>query len=303
MDSFNDGERYRCCGMNCLLKVVDSKGLGCLYVTVAAVIWGSNGVIVNYVPLNAYVIAFFRVLFATVALIPLVCLTQRREMVENAKAWRVMLGLGLLLSLGWGFLFQSMKLIAIGNAVLLNYMAPIFAALFAPIFLKEKIERLTIFALALSVAGVIMISQQGIQVGSSNLLGIVFGLLAGLAYAGFIILSKKTVAHLSSLTVALYAYMSATFFLSPFLIDVNLSLNPTSWILLLVLGFFNTGFAVTLYLKGLKLILAQKAVIFTYFEPMSAMIFGFLFLTQQLTPLMLIGGFLILLAGYLSASK
>jgi drug/metabolite transporter (DMT)-like permease len=73
--------------------------------------------------------------------------------------------------------------------------------------------------------------------------------------------------------------------------------------LLLVLGVFNTGFAVTLYLKGLRLVKAQKAVVFTYLEPASAVAFGFLFLAQQPTLLMLIGGFLILVAGYTVASK
>jgi len=281
-----------------------SEMLGYFYVAVAAVIWGSNGVIVNLVPLNAYVIAFFRVLFASIVLLPLLLLTQRLEMREAAKAWRSMLALGGLLSLGWVFLFQSMKLIAIANAVLLNYMAPVFVALLAPVFLNERIEKITVLALATSMAGMIIISsQRDLQAGSLNLSGVVFGLFAGLAYAGFIILSKKTVAKYSSLAVALYAYSATALFLSPSLIGVNLSLDTASWMLLFVLGAFNTGFAVTLYLKGLNIIKAQKAVVFTYLEPVSAVIFGSLFLAQQPTIHMLIGGLLILSAGYIVASR
>jgi len=284
--------------------MLKSEMLGYLYVAVAAVIWGSNGVIVNLVPLNAYVIAFFRVLFASLTLLPLMLLTQRPKMIEAARAWRSMLALGGLLSLGWAFLFQSMKLIAIANAVLLNYMAPVFVALLAPIFLKERIEKITVVALATSMVGMMIISsQQDLQAGSLNLSGVVFGLLAGLAYAGFIILSKKTVAKYSSLAVALYAYSATTIFLSPSLIGVNLSLDLASWMLLFVLGAFNTGFAVTLYMKGLNLIKAQKAVVFTYLEPVSAAAFGSLFLAQQPTIQTLIGGLLILSAGYVVASK
>jgi len=286
------------------LTILSSKALGCLYVAIAAVIWGSNGVIVNWVHLNPYVIAFFRVLFASLTLLPLVLLTHRREIMEAARAWKSMLALGVLLSLGWGFLFQSMKLIAIANAVLLNYMAPIFVALLAPILLKERIERITMFALATSMVGITMISsQQSLQVGSLNLSGVIFGLLAGLAYAGFTILSKRVVTNLSSRTVAFCAYSATIIFLYPFLMGVDLSMDLASWILLLLLGVFNTAFAVTLYLNGLKLIEAHKAVIFTYLEPVSAVVFGSLFLAQQPTPLMLIGGFLILFAGYIVASK
>lgn len=48
---------------------------------------------------------------------------------------------------------------------------------------------------------------------------------------------------------------------------------------------------------------AQKGVIFTYLEPVSAIVFGFVFLAQQPTVLMFIGGILILLAGYIIVSK
>ncbi len=285
-------------------STVSSRALGYLSVAVAAIIWGSNGVIVNWVPLNAYAIAFFRVLFASLTLLPVVLLTQRHEALRATTAWRSMLALGVLLSLGWGFLFSSMKLIAIASAVLLNYMAPIFAALLAPVFLKERIERITVAALAISMAGMVLISSQEIfRAGDLNLLGVTFGLLAGLAYAGFIILSKKTMSDFSSRIVALYSYSATMVFLAPSLIGVDLSMDVASWMLLLILGSFNTGFAVTLYLYGLSLIKAQKAVVFTYLEPASALAFGFLFLAQQPTPLMLLGGSLILSAGYIVASR
>jgi len=287
-----------------VLKQFNSKFLVYSYVAAAAIIWGSNGVIVNWVPYDAYAIAFFRVLFASLTLLPVVLLTRKPETMRAARSWRVMLSLGLLLALGWTLLFHSMKLIAIANAVLLNYTAPIFVALLAPLFLKEKLEKSTLLALAISVAGIVVISyQQNLQISHLNLLGVIFGLLAGLAYAGFIIASKKALSSFSSQVVAFYSYSVASIFLLPFVIGTDFSPDLASWILLLVLGVFNTGFAVTLYLKGLGMVKAQKAVVFTYLEPASAVVFGSLFLAQQPTPLMLVGGFLILIAGYIVASR
>ena len=287
-----------------MLKQFNSKFLVYSYVAAAAIIWGSNGVIVNWVPYDAYAIAFFRVLFASLTLLPVVLLTRKPETMRAARSWRVMLSLGLLLALGWTLLFHSMKLIAIANAVLLNYTAPIFVALLAPLFLKEKLEKSTLLALAISVAGIAVISyQQNLQISHLNLLGVIFGLLAGLAYAGFIIASKKALSSFSSQVVAFYSYSVASIFLLPFVIGTDFSPDLASWTLLLVLGVFNTGFAVTLYLKGLGMVKAQKAVVLTYLEPASAVVFGSLFLAQQPTPLMLVGGFLILIAGYIVASR
>ena len=174
-----------------------------------------------------------------------------------------MLFLGLLLALGWTLLFQSMKLIDIANAVFLNYTAPIFATLLVPLFLKERLEKSTLIALAVSVGGILLISfQQGLHIGGEqNQLGIVLGLLAGLAYAGFVILSKKALSNFSSQVVAFYSYSIAAVFLLPFAIGIDFPPGLSSLILLLVLGIFNTGFAVTLYLKGLNLIKAQKGAV------------------------------------------
>jgi len=291
-----------------MLERFKIKSSGYFFVAAAAIIWGSNGVIVNSVSYDAQTIAFFRVLFASLTLLPVVLLTRKPEVTSVAKSrgsWKVMLSLGSLLALGWTLLFQSMKLIAIANAVLLNYTAPIFVTLLVPLFLKEKLEKSTLLALAISVAGILLISfQQGLRVSTDqNQLGIVLGLLAGLAYAGFIILSKKALSSFSSQVVAFYSYSVATVFLFPFVIGKDFSPGLTSLALLLVLGIVNTGFAVTVYLKGLRMIKAQKAVVLTYLEPASAVVFGFLFLAQTPTPLMIVGGSLILIAGYIVASK
>ena len=291
-----------------MLKRLKPRFSGYFYVALAAIIWGSNGVIVNRVSYDAPAVAFFRVLFASFALLPIVLITRKPEVISVARSWRswkVMLSLGLLLALGWTLIFQSMKLIAIANAVFLNYTAPIFATLLVPLFLKEKLEKSTLIALAISVGGILLISfQQGLHIGGDqNHLGIVLGLLAGLAYAGFIILSKKALSSFSNQVVAFYSYSIASVFLLPFVIGIDFPPDSSSLILLLVLGIFNTGFAVTLYLKGLSLIKAQKAVVLSYLEPASAVVFGFIFLSQPPTPLMIVGGSLILVAGYIVSKR
>ncbi|MDD5511057.1 MAG: DMT family transporter [Dehalococcoidales bacterium] len=291
-----------------MLERFKSRFSGYLYVAVAAIIWGSNGVIVNQVAYDAQSITFFRVIFASLTLLPVVLITQRSEVITVAKSWKswnIMLGLGLMLTLGWALLFQSMKLIAIANAVFLNYTAPIFATLLIPLLLKEKLEKSTLIALVISVGGILLISfQQGLRFGGDqNQLGIVLGLLAGLAYAGFVILSKKALSSFSNQVVAFYSYSIASVFLLPFVIGIDFPPDLHSLILLMILGILNTGFAVTFYLKGLNLIKAQKAVVLTYLEPASAVVFGLIFLSQTPTPLMILGGSLILVAGYIVSRR
>ena len=273
------------------------RGLGVLAIASAAVIWGSNGVIVNLLPLNPFLIAFFRVFIASLSLLPPIAIVYGGEFLKALRRWRLLIVNGFLLCLGWAFLFASMKLIPIANAVLLNYLAPIFTAALSPILLGERLERSSILALALSFIGVLLIAGDEVSGDWISLLGILYGLLAGLSYAGFIIVSKRLRGSFSSLITAFYSYAFATLFLAIIAKPGIPALSPSAWILLLILGMVNTSSAVTLYLYGLGMIEAHKAVILTYLEPASATLFGLLFLDQIPGLQDILGGILIIISG------
>jgi len=282
------------------MRMLRSRLAGYLAAAAAAMIWGSNGVIVNLVVLDPYQIAFFRVFFASLVLAPFIIVFKWKEFVDARRSLLLLLLNGLLLCLGWSFLFASMKLIPIADAVLLNYLAPIFTAALAPVILKERLEKVAVPAILLSMTGIILISYNDIMRGGvSDSLGVLYGVLAGLTYAGFIISSKKLREDVSSVVTAFYSYVFAAAFLAPAILHQIPVLQMSSITLLLILGSINTALAVTLYFYGLGLIKAHKAVIMTYLEPASAVVFGAFFLGQVPNLLAAIGGILIVFAGYL----
>jgi len=277
--------------------------IGCLEVAVAASIWGANGVIVNLIPLSSYVIAFFRVFFATIAISIVILVSGRLDLFKANYPLRKLFILGALLCLGWGLLFEAMKLLPIAEAVLLNYMAPIFVAILATVFLKEKIVGKTIASLVLSFIGIVLIIFSNGGLSGLNIAGSIIGLSAGLAYAIFIILSKDALTSVSNYTLVLYSNLFAAVILAPSVVTISISLPWSLWLLLLALGVVNTAFAVSLYFKGLKKIKAHEAAILAYLEPVSAAFFGLIFLRQILTPMVIVGGGLVILGGYIITSQ
>ena len=259
----------------------------------ASVIWGSNGVLVDLIPLPSDAIAFFRVFLATLLLLPFVPRGFRRN-------WKEFVALGLLLSSGWVTLFQAMKLIPIGVASLLNYMAPIFVAVMASPLLGERIDRGGWVSLGVAGVGMLLISSESFG-GALDPFGVGFALLSGILYAVFIVYSKKLLNRLPFMSVAFYSYMVASVILSPSVLRVELDLSLGSWMLLILLGSLNTALAVTIYFKGLELIKAHEAAILSYLEPVSALVFGYALLAQRPSPATLMGGALIILAGCLLA--
>jgi len=270
-----------------------------LHIGLASILWGSNGVIVNLVELHPTTIAFFRVLIGGLTLIIVSVLVKGLETLKVNGFFKRLVILGALLAAGWYFLFQAMKLIPIGAAVLINYLAPVFVAVLAPSVLHERLEKKIAIAIVLSILGVFLISYQGLGSGGLNILGIIFGLLAAISYGGFVIYSKQTLAMLSYYTVARYSYLVSALILSPSLLLIKSPLSPNSLILLFLMGVLNTGVAVTLYLKGLRSLKAQEAATITYLEPLSAIIFGYFMLGQEISIGIILGGALILTSQYL----
>jgi len=270
-----------------------------LHIGLASILWGSNGVIVNLVELHPTTITFFRVLIGGLTLIIVSILVKGLETFKVNGFFKRLVILGALLAAGWYFLFQAMKLIPIGAAVLINYLAPVFVAVLAPSVLDERLEKKIVIAIVLSILGVFLISYQGLGSGELSILGIIFGLLAATSYGGFVIYSKQTLAKLSYYTVAMYSYLVSALILSPSLLLIKSPLSLNSFILLFLMGVLNTGVAVTLYLKGLRSLKAQEAATITYLEPLSAIIFGYFMLGQEISIGIILGGALILTSQYL----
>lgn len=274
---------------------------GAALIALGGIIWGSNGVIANYVNASALVIVFFRVSIAAGALGLIIGVQKRGAAFQRHGTGPQLIGLGCLLATTWVSLFGALQSLPIGVAVLLNYLAPVLVAFLAPAILHETISRKAILSLGFSTMGIILVS--GVLEGalSANAGGVLLGLSAALTYALFIVFSKKTLTVLPSETLAFYTYLVAAILLMPFSILLGVPNDPPAYVFLLILGIFNTAVAVTLYFVGLKLVRAQDAAVLAYLEPVSALVFGSLFLSQQVAPIAAVGGALIVLAGLIVA--
>jgi drug/metabolite transporter (DMT)-like permease len=79
--------------------------------------------------------------------------------------------------------FYIMAHIPLGEAVTYNKTSPIFVAIFAYLFLNEKLHKSALFAIAIGFVGIVMIAQpQGGSFDKYDILGIFSGIGAALAY-------------------------------------------------------------------------------------------------------------------------
>jgi RarD protein len=269
-------------------------------VVTAMVIWGSLGVFVKNINLPSLEIAFLRAAIASCFLIIAgICLLDKKDLQNIKKNLFPLLLSGAAIGLNWVMLFQAYQFTSIANATLSYYFAPVFVILLSPFVLKEKLQLKDIISIIVAMTGLfIVVSQQpqvSADVSTYNLKGIMFGLFAAGLYAS-IILINKNIKGLSGYPTTVIQILTAALVLLPFVIyRGNLHItNLNNLGLLLILGIVHTGLAYLLYFSGMQELKAKNIAILSYIDPVSAIIFGILFLGEPITLMQAFGGLLIL---------
>lgn len=266
----------------------------------AMLIWGSVGIFGRFAEQEAPVIVFYRVLTAWVFLLVMLVLQKKLRV-----AWRsirhqvpIIIISGVVLALNWIFFFQAVTLTTVANAVLAYYMAPVIVTILTPFLLKEKLERQTVIAVAIALLGTILMNPIG-SLQSRDFWGIASGLVAAVFYALVTITGKK-VQKVDPVTLVFWQTFVAVIILFPYLLWTGMHKPGLSSLAVMgTIGIVHTALALTLYFAGLNKVKVQHVGVLGYLDPVSAILFAYMFLAEVPGWQTLIGGTLILLANLL----
>ena len=222
--------------------------------------------------------------------------TDHRKEIPRVPLLRYPALLGVIGVLNTFSYFYAFMHTTIANAVLTHYTAPLIVACAAPLILKEKVTKGIVMALAIASGG-LWLMLNGFSFGDDHAAGILAGLVSGIAYAAIIIAARIFTQGLSPLVLTFFSNIVIVLVLLPFVKDVPMN---AYWIFVLM-GVVYSTVAPVLYYRGLTQVSANRAAILGYLEPVSAIIFGMLFLHEVPGLISIAGGMLILLSGYLTA--
>lgn len=197
---------------------------------------------------------------------------------------------------------RSVRLSGAGMATVLLYTAPIYVAVMSRFFFKERLNTLKKFAIALAFAGVACISlSEGSATSGHMSGGILFGLLAGLAYSVQYIVSKIFLGRYSGVSVYCYGFLGAMITLFPFVSFAGVS--PTGWLAMLAVGFFSTYLAYRAYGLALTILPATKAAVAANADPLFAALVAWIWWGEVLPPVAFAGGACVIAAVFLMARE
>jgi len=270
-----------------------------LKIIIAAIIWGSSGVFIKKINLQAEVIAFFRL--AVPSIFFLIIYFFKKEKIRFSK---LLLLASLLNAIRLFFYFEGYTLTSISNAVIILYTWPIFATFFSFIFLKEKISKIQIIAIFIAFAGIILIYfNQTISFTNKDLLGMSSILLSSIIYAITVVIYKFKSHNFTNKDLIIYQNFLGSIIFFPFLLKSFNSINSYQISLSIIYAFLIGVVGFFLFFSSLKEIKASTSSQLTYFEVVSGIIFAIIFFKEELSLRLIIGGIMIILPGLILAKK
>ncbi len=199
--------------------------------------------------------------------------------------------------LGIATYFYALSEIKLSDAVILNKVSPFFVMIFAAIFLKEKITKKQVFALIIALFGAVFVIKPGFDSNIfPSLIGLSAGFFAGIAYTIVRHLRKTDVAG----TVVFYFCLYSTLVMIPFMLKGQFVVPEGIEIAaLLAVGVFAAA-AQLFMTNAYRYAEAGELAIYTYANIIFSTVLGLIFFSEIPDLLSLVGGVLIITAGYLN---
>jgi len=280
---------------------------GYLLIFIAAALWGliglfSRGILEAGVgPLE---LAFWRATLAG-GMFALHALSTRQLRVARAADLLALAGFSLLgVTLFYASYTLAMQTGGVSLASILLYSSPAFVAVAARFLLREAMTPRKLGLLALTLTGVVLVSQSGgagVRVSAASLF---WGVTAAVSYSSYYLFGKWALARYSPVTIYAFVLPFGALGLLPlvnFTAVAFAAKSPQVWGLLVLLATLSTYAAYGLYYTGLRRTEASRAVLVASVEPVVAALLAALVFGERLGLWGLLGGALILGAALLAS--
>jgi len=269
-------------------------------------IFGTIGLFVRLIPLPSSMIALVRASMGALFLLGMILAQKRRPDWKGIlRNWKPLLLSSVAMATEWILLFEAYRYTTVAVATLCYYMSAVFVMIAAPFILKEKLTAHKAFCAAAAVIGMVLVS--GVldgQAGAFSPVGVALGLTAAVFYA-VIVLCNKRVKNISSYDTTFIQLFAVALILLPYVLlteDVTqfASLEPLGLTMLLSVGAIHTGIAYAMYFSSLQKIKAQTAALFSYLDPVIALLLSVFVLREGMSIPGMIGAVIVLGAMLLS---
>jgi drug/metabolite transporter (DMT)-like permease len=289
--------------------------IGYALVLSAVCLWSVNATIAKVVldssGLTAFRLAELRATGSAVVLVTAVAVLSPRSLRISARELGFLAVFGIA---GLAFVhflyFTAISHLDIGIALVIQYIAPVLVAVWARFFVHEPVRRRLWVALALALTGLSLVVEIW-GGGALSGVGVAASLGAACAYALYILMAERSLQRGRDVfSLLAWGFIFASFFwalVQPWwsfpgrILGEDASLlgrlsviSAPVWLLLAYIVLFGTVVPFVLMVTALHYVPATRATVIAMAEPVLAGLVAYAWLKEEIGPLQIAGGILVL---------
>lgn len=196
--------------------------------------------------------------------------------------------------------YLAIQRLPVAVAIVLLFTAPILVVLWTSLTSRCLPSRPVLVALSFSIVGVLLVSNLiDSERAEVEWLGILIGLTSAVFFAAYIVLSDRVSATQETIGVMLKVFAVASLFWMAYQLTQGMPwtlLAPENLPNVIYVGIAGTLLPYLLFFWSIQRIQAERAAIAATLEPVLASVLAWIWFGQTLTPMQILGGFLIVVA-------
>ncbi|MFZ6801981.1 DMT family transporter [Undibacterium sp. Di24W] len=264
---------------------------------IAPTMWSTAGVLSRQLEsARGFEVSFWRSFFAAI-FVAFVLSWQHK-----AKLGQKLLGLGrygFASGFMWAVMFTcfmlALTMTTVANALIVESFAPLLTAIFAWIFLSEKIPRRTWLAIFVAFAGMLWMFVDGFsKLDARGLIGVMLALCVPFAVAANVIILKKGGQHVDLIPAVFVGGVLSALLMLPFALPLSASLHDIG--ILAVLGVFQLGLPCMIMVHAAKGLSAPEISLLSLLEVVLGPFWVWLAIGEEPAKATLLGGAVVLSA-------
>ena len=265
-----------------------------LLVLIAVLLWSTGGLFIKLTNLDAFHVNFGRAFFAALSVGTFIVFKRQLKF-----DWFIVFTSFFYAATLSAFVYANKNTTA-ANAIFLQYTAPIYILVFAPLVLKEKIRIFDLFTVAVCLVGMSLFflespNEQN-NLAASIFVGNIAGLIAGLCLGLYFVFLRhpKSLKFNPALSV-FYGNLIIVISMLPFIISNFQTPDFTDVLSISYLGVFQIGIAYIFFTYGVAGgVRSLDASIIGFIEPLLNPVWVFLFIKETPSVWAIIGGIIII---------
>ncbi|MBE6046258.1 MAG: DMT family transporter [Clostridiales bacterium] len=220
---------------------IKRKNRAMLLMVITAAMWSLGGIFIKLISWSPFLIAGIRSGISGSIMAMYMAATHTRFKLNK---YSVLAGVGLAFS---ATLFTiANKLTTAANAIVLQYTAPIFILIISALFFKQKMQKQDVLVVCITMGGMVLFFLD--QLSPGNMLGNVFGILAGIFLAQmFVMVGRGGDDDATRMSGIMIAHVLTLLIGLPIGIPQTTEIAAIEIVYVIILGVFQLGIPYVLY--------------------------------------------------------